>query len=248
MSFNKFTSYFSQLINYFLPPTCLFCAKPSSQSQSICAACHKDLPILADHCRQCAQVLPKALSFNANKICGACLKHPPPFERTHALFVYQPPIIRLIASFKFEHQLAPGAFLADCLIEKIKHDWYQHSPLPDLLLPVPLHPKRLCERGFNQALEIAKPLSKAFNIPIDINGVSRIKATIPQSGLSSDERQLNLKNAFHTTQTYHGKLVAIVDDVLTTGHTVTNLAHLLKRQGAKKIHVLAAARTNRVLK
>ena len=100
-----------------------------------------------------------AIADEDARICGACLKNPPPFDLTHALFPYQPPIMQLIIALKFQHQLSYAQALGEWLTQAIQQGWYRHQPLPDLIIPVPLHPRRLRERGFNQALEIARPIA-----------------------------------------------------------------------------------------
>lgn len=127
------------------------------------------------------------------------------------------------------------------LAHAAKKQWYHQQPLPDLIIPMPLHRKRLQERGFNQALEIAKPVSRALKIPID-QAVIRSKATLPQSTLHADERKRNMAKAFTTTRSYAGLHVAVIDDVMTTGHTVTALAQLLIRHGAARVDIWCCAR------
>ena len=189
---------------------------------------------------QCAEALPSTL-IDAY-ICGQCLKNPPPFDRTFVLYPYETPIPHMITQLKFHGNFKYAHFLSMQMISKIKQDWYENQALPDLLLPVPLHPQRLIKRGFNQALELAKPVAKAINRPLDLYGVTRIKPTIAQSGLSKVVRKQNITGAFMSQQMYHGKHIAIIDDVATTLSTVTEISHLLKQQGANMIHIWCAAR------
>jgi ComF family protein len=194
------------------------------------------LPILSHHCPRCAKFLSQTI------ICGSCQKNPPPYEVIHALFPYEQPIIQLITALKFQHKLSHANMLGSHFIKAIKTHWYRHHPLPDLILPIPLHPKRLQERGFNQALEIAKPIARALHLPIDTSGLKRRLYTAPQSGLTADERKQNIANAFKTYRRYDGLTIALLDDVVTTGQTVTACSHALLKSGAKRVHIWCAAR------
>lgn len=231
--------FINPLIDRLFPPICLFCGLFAGRSISLCAPCEQDLPILTHHCLQCAQVLSSLVITH----CGHCLAHHQPYDRTYALYNYEPPIVRLITALKFENQLSHAALLAEQFIQHIEHDWYTSQALPDVILPVPLHLERLRERGFNQAVEIARPIAKHFKLTLDLYGVKRCKNTQAQSGLSTKDRKLNLANAFTTHADYHGKTIAILDDVVTTGQTVAALANTLKQAGASTIHVWCAART-----
>lgn len=226
--------------NTLLPPSCILCGYATTRSLNICANCQKDLPILSHSCLQCAQFL--LYTDNLQLICGACLKRPPPFDRTYALFPYQPPIIHLIIALKFQHQLSHAKVMGDLLAEQIRTKWYQNKTLPDVIIPIPLHPNRLRERGFNQALEISRPIARQLGIPLDLNGVKRIKHTAAQSGLTAILRKQNIANAFTTEKNYRDLTIAVVDDVITTGHTMTEFCRLLKQNGAKRVDVWCCAR------
>ncbi len=236
------SNHVNRLLDLLLPPICAFCSLLTHTSRAICEPCMRELPILAHHCPQCAQVLPET-----ELICGQCLKQSPPFEQTFAIFSYEAPIIQLIRGLKFSHQLPYASLLADLFLQRIKKDWYKNLPLPQIIIPVPLHPTRLIERGFNQSIEIARPISQALGIKLDLVGVKRIKPTLAQSGLSKADRRTNLKHAFQVEHDYSGQFVVIIDDVFTTGYTVHALAQALRKAGASKIHVWCAARRMRVL-
>jgi ComF family protein len=117
------------------------------------------------------------------------------------------------------------------------------APYPELLLPVPLHPARLRERGFNQAVEIARPLAQALGLPLDLNSCQRRRATAPQAGLEAIERRRNIRGAFALTRPLPARHLALIDDVVTTGSTVAELTRLLKRAGAERVEVWALAKT-----
>lgn len=223
---------------FLLPPICLFCGAESRKPLNACQPCLNDLPILTHHCPQCAQTLSAA----DDQKCGACLNQPPPFDHTYALFPYEPPIVRLISALKFQHQLSHAKLLGDLLTAQIRQCWYLTQALPDVIVPIPLHPERLRERGFNQALEIAAPISRALSIPLDRYGTERIKPTLPQTQLNAIARKDNLHHAFATRRSFQGLRVAVVDDVMTTTQTMTAFCTVLKQAGAAIIHVWCAAR------
>ncbi|PJB10330.1 MAG: amidophosphoribosyltransferase, partial [Gammaproteobacteria bacterium CG_4_9_14_3_um_filter_38_9] len=174
-------------------------------------------------------------------LCTSCITSPPPFHRTIALFHYTGPIVSLIWKLKFQNDLKIARLFAQHWIDYFNH-FDSHNTLPDLIMPVPLHFSRLKQRGFNQSLEIAKPIGKYFHIPIDTRACIKIKNTEPQSSLSAQKRKGNLKNAFGLSRPIDAKHVAILDDVMTTGNTVSEIASLLQKTGVEKIDVWCCAR------
>ena len=147
----------------------------------------------------------------------------------------------MIHQLKIQHHLYQARALGTLLASRVPI-WYANHPLPDLILPVPLHPLRIRERGFNQAVEIARPAARQFGLPLDLRGIRRIKHTAAQSGLNADERSLNLAQAFAATRNYTGLSIAVLDDVVTTGQTMHALCQLLKEHGAQRIEVWCCAR------
>jgi ComF family protein len=146
----------------------------------------------------------------------------------------------LISDFKFSGKFYSGGLLAKLLINFIETNGIE---LPEMIMPVPLHPTRLTERGFNQALELAKPIGRHFNIPVDKKSCSRIKATATQSTLDKKVRTKNMRGAFAIAQRFNCKHLAIIDDVVTTGNTVNELAKTVKASGVQRVDVWALART-----
>lgn len=174
-------------------------------------------------------------------MCGACLKRPPGFDAATALLHYRAPADYLIQRLKFSGELAVAPLLADMLAEKIAA---RTSPLPDFLIPVPLHRVRLQERGFNQAMELARRLGRRLAVPVEHRLCHRTRHTRPQSLTPTGLRRRNLRGAFSVT----GELpaaahVAIIDDVMTTGHTAAELARVLRRAGAAHVEVWIVARS-----
>jgi ComF family protein len=195
-------------------------------------------------CAQCAIVLPAGAGVI---LCGSCLRRPPSFDAAVVVSDYAAPLDQLVLALKFGGQLAMaplfGQLLADALGRLPRQDW------PDLLAPVPLGHRRLAERGFNQALEIARPLARILRLPLAPCLLARQRETAPQSLLTPAERRANLRRAFSLPQAglerVRGRHVGVVDDVLTTGATLEEIAATLKRCGAARVTCLAFARTGR---
>jgi len=174
-------------------------------------------------------------------LCGACLRRPPAFDAATALLHYRAPADYLIQRLKFSGELAVASLLADLLADKIAA---RTAPLPDLLIPVPLHPTRLRTRGFNQATELTRPLGRRLAVPVDHRLCQRDRPTEPQSLTPLRQRRRNLHGAFsmRSKQPVNSH-VAIIDDVLTTGHTADELARVLRCAGVVQVEVWVIARS-----
>ncbi len=220
---------------WLFPARCVLCDAPGHNGIDLCFQCYTDLPRISPACHGCGLPIKK----DEQSICGQCLQTPRPYQHTISPYYYQPPIIHLITHFKFHHRLVMARVFA-YLLEK--HIIITEHDKPEVIIPVPLHPHRLRERGYNQSLEIARLLGKKLNIPLDYKLCQRTRHTPPQSGLNAKTRQHNVKNAFGLSDTCQYKHVAIIDDVITTGHTVTELAKLLRKNGVEKIDVWSVAR------
>lgn len=216
------------------PQYCVLCQSRVKNSQkSICANCIHDLPWqLANACPQCG------LAAATNTLCGHCLKSPPAFDATHALFRYHHPIDTVLQKYKYGNALT----IAE-LFGKLLSDHRQASELPDLLIPMPLHPQRLQERGFNQALEIARIVARQLSIPLDINSCKRVKLSAPQATLPLKQRVKNMRNAFVCNRRLDGIRVALVDDVMTTGASLHALTTAVRKAGAASVECWVVART-----
>lgn len=230
-------NYLKKIYTQLLPFSCILCKHPSRQTRDICIACQLELPSVTQTCTICAKPL-----SHITLICGNCLADPPSFTKIYTLYLYQPPLIYLIWNLKFQHNLVHAKVLGELMAAQIKLDWYHNRPLPEVIIPVPLHTKRLRERGFNQALEIAKPIAKILKIPIDYSTCIRVKETQSQTRLSAKEREKNLHNAFAMAGYFPYKHVAILDDVITTGQTIRELSTVLKASGVETIDVWCCAR------
>jgi ComF family protein len=218
-----------------MPYTCILCHAKSDQQMDLCASCQRDLPYWQHGCRKCGVVL-----NNDEKICGACLHKPPSFDSTFAMCEYRLPITKLILELKFQQQLVNARILGELMAQRLKQ---RKQKLPQCIIPVPLSKKRLRERGFNQAVELAKPICKALETSLIVDGCKRIRHTKAQAMIPARQRDKNIKNAFIVDKNFNAKHVAIIDDVVTTGHTVKELSKVLRKAGMETIEVWCCAKT-----
>ena len=231
------------LLNSLFPRVCALCDAPGHKHLDLCDRCIADLPWLKNCCAVCAVPLPTIqLPPNKPTLCGQCLTNEPYFSRCISAFEYRFPVDKLIVEFKFSQQLIIGKALAYLTAEIILQQTAE-ADLPDLLVPVPIHPKRLRQRGFNQALEIADVISQRLKIPVDYQSCSRIINTTSQKSLSAKGRRSNLKGAFFVNRSFTDQSIAIVDDVMTTGATAEALARCMVSAGARNVQVWTLART-----
>ena len=170
-------------------------------------------------------------------ICATCRERPPPWFRAIAPLSYEFPVNAALRAFKFHRRLEYGPAFAPLMVAA-----YRRAALDcDAVVAVPLHAARHASRGFNQAQELARPVARALKLPV-VSGVRRVRRTRPQSGLDAGARRQNLERAFRARISRPVAHLLIVDDVMTTGATVAELAVCLKRSGVARVSVLAAAR------
>ncbi len=217
-----------------LPQDCFLCAAAAG-NDLLCKACANDLPRLPGFCCPVC-----ALPTPLGETCGACLKQAPHFDATHSCFSYLFPVDRLVQALKYRHRLVVSAFLANALAEALAPP--PHPPPADLLLALPLSAQRLRQRGFNQALEIARPLARRLGLPLLLDGYTRVIDTAPQASLPWKERHRNIRGAFECALDLTGKAVIVIDDVMTTGATLNEFARTLKKHGAARVSNWVAAR------
>ncbi|MFT3849251.1 MAG: ComF family protein [Propionivibrio sp.] len=213
-----------------LAQDCLLCGA-TSERDILCHACAAELPRLPqERCPRCALPTPNG------ETCGRCLTDPPHYDATQSAFAYDFPLDKLVQSFKYGHRLALAGYLG------------QHLAViaggieADLIIPLPLHPARLRERGFNQALELARPVGRATRLPIDASSCQRTLRTPAQAELPWRERVKNIRGAFHCVSDLSGKRVLLIDDVMTTGASINECARTLKLHGAASVTALVVAR------
>ena len=213
-----------------LEQDCLLCSD-TSREDLLCESCVSDLPRLTPPlCLRCALPVPHG------DICGQCLSNPPHFDATLAAYRYDFPLDKLIQSFKYGHRLALGAYFGSQIARLAA------ACRVDRILPMPLHPERLRERGFNQALELARPISLLLGVPLEIRLCQRLRHTPAQADLDRREREKNMRHAFHCTADLGGENVLLVDDVMTTGASLNECARTLKFHGAASVTALVVAR------
>ncbi|MDR3480818.1 MAG: ComF family protein [Burkholderiaceae bacterium] len=226
-----------------LPSSCALCGM--SGEHAICNACRaRYFQRRAQSCCQCA--MPLAIDSPVALRCGACLHQPPAFDATFAAVDYEAPVDQLVLALKFGSRLALAPTFARLMRDSLLLAAPQPA-LPGILLPVPLGAARLSQRGFNQALEIARPLSRALGIKLEPRLALRLRDTSAQATLHPEQRRKNIRNAFMISHEYvdrlHGQHVGVVDDVMTTGETLNELAATLKRFGAARVTNFVFART-----
>lgn len=217
------------------PSHCLLCDHPLTPGRDFCSDCYTQLPFNRRACPSCALPLSGADGLR----CGRCTRRPPPFAASTVPLLYRAPFNRLIGEFKFRHKLHLAAPLSRLFREQLA----DNPSLPDLIVPMPLHPLRLRERGFNQSLELARALASMLDLEIDLRSCRRVRATPPQSGLDEVARRKNLRGAFVVDSRLRGRHIALFDDVVTTGATITAASRALLRAGAGRVDVWALART-----
>ena len=222
-----------------LPSSCVLCG--ATGGEPVCPACTQAYAIDANaRCPCCAN--PAGVQDGGRR-CGACLADAPAFDATVAACDYAVPVDRLVLQLKFGARLALAPWMAGRMREALRAR--RDLALPELLCPVPLGPRRLVERGYNQALELARPLSAALGIPLAPRLLLRQLDTAAQSGVAPGERRRNVRGAFALAdgEAVAGRHVGVVDDVMTSGHTLDELAGVLKRAGAARVTNLVFART-----
>ena len=211
---------------------CMVCGEPGSVGRDLCCACHAALPWQGAACQRCALPLPHAGE------CGHCLQAPPPLAEVHAVFDYAFPLDRLLPRLKFHRDFAAGRVLAQCMTERLAT-----LPRPHALIPIPLHRARLRGRGYDQALELARPLARGLGIPLLEHALRRRKSTRAQSRLDADARQRNLRDAFDIdARIAMPAHIVLVDDVMTTGATLHAAACVLHQAGVRRVDAWVCAR------
>lgn len=236
------------------PLRCLACGDPGGDGIDLCPPCAAQLPWNASACIACAIPLPCLLrgtgaSFGRPRdaqLCGACLQEaavavrPASLTEVHAACVYAAPVDRLLLRFKFHRDLAAGGLLAQLMAQA-----FVALPRPAAVMPVPLHRARLRQRGYDQALELARPLARALGVPLLDQVLTRTRATAPQSQLDAAQRRRNLHGAFEVRdRALPPAHVVLVDDVMTTGATLHAAAAALKRAGAQRVDAWVCARVS----
>ena len=216
---------------------CLLCAARTPAGKDLCPACERSLPRTKWACPRCAA---HGAAIEVNGVsCGKCQTYPPAYVSARAAFRYASPVDKLIQDLKYHDRLELSRLLGGYLANHLQA---LNDPLPDVVVPVPLHSSRLRERGYNQSLEIARFVAHPLKLPINWKDAQRIRPTVPQTELPREQRRKNVRGAFMTGGAFAGQRVAIVDDVMTSGHTANALAESLLRSGAVEVRIWVVAR------
>lgn len=228
---------FTQVLDLFLPPRCVACGKIVTEHNTLCTTCWGKAPfITAPLCHCCGR--PFTVDAPTRAICLDCAQRRPPFHHARTVFAYDDFARKMVLSFKHGDRCDLAPILARWMI-RAAPELIANS---DLVVPVPLHWRRLVRRRYNQAALLAHEISKQTQLPVQARALKRIRPTRPQGHLSRLARHQNLKGAFSCPVKLTGKTVLLVDDVLTTGTTVLNCTHELHRAGAKAVNILTIAR------
>nr|VFK26985.1 MAG: comF family protein [Candidatus Kentron sp. MB]VFK31250.1 MAG: comF family protein [Candidatus Kentron sp. MB]VFK75417.1 MAG: comF family protein [Candidatus Kentron sp. MB] len=219
----------------FIPTNCLLCGATVTGNPNLCVACRHDLTPLLTACPVCGISLPEV------QICPGCQRRKQPFTHTHAAFRYAPPVSYLVILMKFQGNLAAARVLSDLLAN---HLISVRAGKPDMIIPVPLHTRRLRERGFNQSVELGREIARRWRIPVRKDIIIKKRATPPQTELTSRAaRRRNVRGTFLLDASLSNvNHVAILDDVVTTGATVTEIARLIKRAGVPRVDIWCCCR------
>lgn len=218
-----------------IPAICNLCSQYHYSSFSICEFCRSSLIPIGSKCEICALPIPMGDTMT----CGKCLKKRPIFDKIFVNYTYEEPLRTILHEFKYKEGLYLSSFLADLMIQNFVNDLTDS----ECLIPVPLHYAKLKTRGFNQAALLSRNLAKFLKIPAELNYCQKIYNTKSQAGLTLKERHKNLKNAFQLTKPINYKKIILIDDLITSGSTVNELAKLFKQNGVQKVFVWCVART-----
>ncbi|MYN15331.1 ComF family protein [Rugamonas sp. FT107W] len=227
------------LLRGVLPASCALCA--AGGDELLCPDCAAQFfGVAAVRCPRCANPLPDSAR---GQLCGACRAEPPAFDVTLVAADYAMPLDQLVLQLKFGHRLALATLFARLLRDAVLQQ--PGFTLPALLCPVPLGPRRLAERGYNQALEIARPLARSLGVALHPRLAWRVQETAAQSSVTPERRRHNIAGAFAIPDMalVQGRHIGVVDDVMTSGATLNELAATLKRHGAAQVSNLVFART-----
>lgn len=220
--------------NLRLPSICILCNQFHKNALAVCFKCIELIQHLGPTCQQCSYPI-----FDTSyALCGQCVLKPPCFDRVIVAYPFEEPLRSLLHDFKYHE----GLYLASFLCELMLRAWFAQSNMTQCLIPVPMHPKKLRVRGYNQAAVLTKRLAEKLGCPYDLTSCKKIINTRPQAQLDSEERQKNLQGSF-SIDPLPFEHVTVIDDLLTTGSTANELAKALKKSGVKRVDIWCCART-----
>jgi ComF family protein len=237
-------SFLHRILEVMLPSSCCYCHSPVDNAQipHFCSSCWSDFTLLhGPSCPTCGRPFdsPEALSYSPDHSCLSCRHSPPDFDQALSVGLFEGSLREAVHQFKYRPCRSLGKPLGDWMTAKINV-----LMTIDVIMPVPLHIKRLRQRGFNQALLLAHRMSRRQGIKLSIDNLVRVRPTRPQVELAGEERRKNVKGAFILRQPekMENRHVVLVDDVFTTGATMNECASVLKKAGASQVTALTLAR------
>ncbi len=224
------------LLDLAFPPQCAACGQMVPDAETFCPECRAQVELIrAPVCRRCG----RPLADGAKEWqCRRCAARPPAYDQARSLALHRGPLAQAVRDFKYRRRYGRGAALAAFWVRQAPVDWLAGV---ELLVPVPLHPRRLLWRGFNQALVLARPLGRRLGLAVEPGLLRRRRHTRPQVGLDAAQRRANVEGAFVLARggaaRVEGRRVLVVDDVFTTGATVEECARVLREAGAARVMV-----------
>lgn len=237
------------LVDWLYPPRCRACGSGISgrDAETLCSACWPKIRLVSNPlCNLCGR--PFFDASGADHSCAACLARPPYFVRARAWGCYprdesaEHPLRQMVQKFKYGRKVSLGKPLGRLMAQGCEE--FLRECQADLIVPVPLHPRRLRWRGFNQSLLLSRQVSRRYNVPVEPFALYRARETVPQTELTEDERRKNVRGAFaiNAGKSMKGRSVLLVDDVYTSGATVNECSRVLIRGGAREVTILTLAR------
>lgn len=228
-----------QLLGRLIPRHCLFCLEKTHSDSELCQGCIDTLSVNHYCCQRCANPL-EATITQVIGLCGNCLSHDYYYDRVYSPYLYSDVLSYLIRKFKYQNKIHYARVLSQLFTAQTIS--LRRLQLPQAFIPVPMHPRRLRQRGFNQALELGRCFARHHQLPLDYTSLLRQRDTSVQAGLQARARQKNVRHAFALKQPLNYQHIALVDDVMTTGSTVNEAARELKRHGITRVDVWTIAR------
>jgi ComF family protein len=233
------------LLRSLFPAVCIICGRTvlhdAAHHSAICGRCDRSLPHNTSCCQRCALPLPGIGLAPAKRLCGQCIRQLPEFDYLLSVFRYEGEIVRKVRQFKFAQRINYARTLGQCMLRYVEQNRQPAAGI-DAIVPVPLHTKRIWRRGFNQSAELAREIAGGLSVAIRHDLVERHQHTASQTSLDLKQRKRNLRGAFRVIGDVRGLHILVVDDVVTTGSTVNELAKVLKKAGADSVGVISLAR------
>ena len=218
---------------FYIPTICTLCNHPHRDHDAICKSCAQLLKPITHPCQICCRPLPS----HDFLLCGLCLKNKPHFDRVITHYLFEEPLRSLLHALKYENALYLRRFLAQLMLDAYDENIAQ----ADCLIPIPLHPERMRQRGFNQAAELAKIIARKIHSPYNTKLCRKITNPLPQVGLNGKARETNLRHSFEVKKSTYQHVI-LIDDIITTGSTANEVARTLKHQGVMRVDVWCCAR------